>query len=434
MNSSDTAASLGGPHSENIILIAAVALHCCMLLSLGLGFLNPLFDDATHRSGQAADFFAVYQAGTNLIDGVSVYSTSPERQSVPYYYPYRYHPFVAVTLGLAIQALPPFAAYGIWIIFLEFLLLVNLRLTWSLFDRKSDAVRAMALWMVFSPMYLELYMGQFSYAMASIMFWCIVAWAREKRLQGDLWWSLSLVVKSNSALFSAVLLRERKWLTVLAAGSAAVLAGLPYFLAVPGSYPEFAQNYTGRMTVSTLLGNQGFAALLGMMTIRVSGLWTGDLQELGQRVPQMDQLMEVPILLWTILIVGTALYVTFKSQRPVAPEFHLLWLLAYFLFYKHVWEHQYVMLLPLFVLLYWRMTVGGLDLSPTIFWSVFTVLALPTAFVFLDRSPVLFDPELSWNLEESLIFHVPKPLAVLVLFVHLSLVLLKPSPRPDPAS
>ncbi|GJQ21612.1 MAG: hypothetical protein HBSIN02_19670 [Bacteroidia bacterium] len=433
MNSLDTPASPGGYHSENIILIAAVAIHCCMLLSLGMGFLNPLFDDAMHRSGQAADFFAVYQAGTNLVDGVSVYSTSPDRQSVPYYYPYRYHPFVALTLGLAIQPLPPFVAYGIWIVLLELILLVNLKLTWSLFDRKSDAVKALVLWLVFSPMYLELYMGQFSYAMASIMFWCIIAWARGKRLQGDLWWSLSLVLKSNSALFAPVLLRERKWLSIFAAGGAAVLAGLPYFLAVPGSYPEFAQNYTARMTVSTLLGNQGFAALMGMMIVRASGLWTGDLHVLGQRVPQMDQLMEVPILMWTMLIIGTALYVTFKSQRPEGPEFYLLWLLAYVLFYKHVWEHQYVMLLPVFALLYWRMTRGGLNLSPVIFWSVFAVVALPTVFVFLDRAQVLFDPELSWNIWESVAFHAPKPLAVLVLFAHLSSVLLKPFPRFDPA-
>jgi hypothetical protein len=417
--------------ADSIILLVAAALHCIMLLSLAFGFLNPLFDDATHRSGQAADFFAVYQAGTNLVDGVSIYSTTPVRQGVPYYYPYRYHPFVAATIGVAVQPLLPFVAYGLWIVLLEALLLVNLKITWSLFDNKSHAIRAISLWLLFSPMYPELYMGQFSFVMGSLMLWCIVAWARNRTFQGDIWWSLSLLVKSNSAVFVPVLLRERQWKTVLVGLAAAALAGLPYFWIVSGSYSEFAQNYTARMTVSTLLGNQGFTALLGTVTLRVAGLWTGNLQLLGQRVPQMDQLMEIPILLWTTLVVGTGLFVTLRSKRPPGPEFFLLWLLAYFLFYKHVWEHQYVMLLPVFVLLYWRMTKRELKIPPAIFWTTYAVIALPTVFVFIDRSPVLFDPELSWNAWESLAFHLPKPLAVLVLFGTLSAILLR---RPSPVT
>lgn len=412
------------PHGSRI-LVAAAVLHAVMLISLSTGFLNPLFDDATHRTGQGADFFAVYQAGTNVADGVSVYSTSPVRQEVPYYYPYRYHPFVALTVGLAVQTVPPFAAYGLWVIILELFLLVNLRVTWSLFENKTDAMKALSLWLVFSPMYLELYMGQFSFVMASLVFWTLVAWSRGRELPGAGWWTASLLVKSNSALFLPVLVRDGRWRIAAAGAVLAVLAGLPYFASVPGSYDEFARNYSERMSVSTLLGNQGFAALLGITTVRLAGLWTGDVHELGQRVQQMDRLMEVPVLLWTALIVGTALVVTFRSKRTTGPELYILWMLAYFLFYKHVWEHQYVMLLPVFVLVYQRMKAGALPLPWGLFWTTFALTALPTAFVFLDIGPVLFDPELNWGIWESLLFHLPKPVAVLALFAALVFLILR---------
>jgi hypothetical protein len=410
------------------ILIPAALISCLMLGSLSFGILNPLFDDAMHRTGRGADFFAVYQAGTNLIDGVSIYSTAPVRQEVPYYYPYRYHPFVALTVGLSAQLLPPFVAYGVWIILLQFLLVVNAFKTWLLFQDKVQASLAASLWLVFSPFYLELFMGQFSFVMASLIFWTLLAWMRGGRIQGDSLWSLSLIVKSNSVLFAPVLVIQRRWKTLVFGGAAAGLIAIPYFVAVPGTYEQFAQNYSGGMTVSTVLGNQGFAALIGIAILRTSGLWTDNIPLLGQRAHLMDQMMEIPLLVWTIMVVIGALVITYRSKRNSGPEIYLLWILTYFLFYKHVWEHHYVMLLPVFVLLYYRMMSGGLSLSGSVFWGTYAVIALPTVFVFIDRSPVLFDPELSWEAWKSFAFHLPKPLAVLVLFVNLGRILLEQSP------
>jgi len=412
------------------ILIPAALISSLMLGSLSLSLLNPLFDDAMHRTGKAADFFAVYQAGTNLVDGVSIYSTDPVRQEVPYYYPYRYHPFVALTIGLAAQLLPPFVAYGVWIIILELLLVANAFKTWLLFQDKYHASLAVSLWLVFSPLYLELFMGQFSFVMASLIFWTLLAWVQGARTKGEAWWTLSLIVKSNSVLFVPVLLRDGRWKTVVVGGAVAAVIAFPYFAAIPGTYEQFAQNYSGGMSMSALLGNQGFAALIGIAILRTSGLWTDDIPLLGQRVLQMDQMMEFPLLLWTLMVVGGTLFITFKSKRRSNPEMYLLWILAYFLFYKHVWEHHYVMLLPVFVLLYYRMISGNLPLSKSVFWGSYAVIALPTLFVFLDQSPVLFDPELSWEAWKSFAFHVPKPLAVLILFVNLARVLLEPTDSP----
>jgi hypothetical protein len=145
-------------------------------------------------------------------------------------------------------------------------------------------------------------------------------------------------------------------------------------------------------------------------------------------------------LLWTLALVGWTLFVTLRTPRSLWIELMLLWILAYFLFYKHVWEHQYVMLLPVFALLFWRQAEGGIRRGiPTIFfWSVLTVIALPTGFLFIDRPDAFADPEFYWSTIESFIFHAPKPLAVVAMYVALSIMLLK-SPRaitgpPQPSS
>jgi len=380
-----------------------------------------------HRKGRGADFYAVMQAGQNFSDGISIYSTSPRQQIVPYYYPYRYHPFVAYTFGQLALLATPGAAYGIWIIILEFLLIANLIMTWKFAGDEHTAAVAMGLWLLFSPLYLEFYLGQFSFVMASLMFWSLVAWERKRLKIGDGWWILSLVVKSNSVIFAPVLLKQRRWKPVSVAVAAVLLLAVPYFLSVEGTYQEFARNYTERMSMKTILGNQGFAGLIGVTILRGSNLWTDDLHRLHANMDQMDSLMELPLLLWTVLVLLVTILITVKARREQASLLFLLWILSYFLFYKHVWEHQYVMLLPVFVLLYHKIRNTAVNLAPAVFWGAFSAIALPTIFLFIDISPVLGDPEIYWEPWKSLIFHFPKPFAVLVLYITLSFVILRES-------
>ena len=398
------------------ILAAGVLVHLCVLCSLQWGFLNPLFDDAEHRSGQGADFYSIVQAGQNLVDGANIYSTKPLEQVVPYYNPYRYHPFVAYTIGLLSIVLRPDIAYVLWVLIQEGLLLINILLTRSLFSDVRSGNVASALWLLFSVYYLELYMGQFSFLMGSLLFWAMVAWMNGRERSGDLLWMLSLMVKSNSVVFAPVLLKLGRWKIVLVAGAVSVGLALPYFLMEPGSLADFSRNFTQSMKAQTLFGNQGFAALLAIAVLRFGGVWSDFAQEFALRLDQMNDMLAVPLALWTILVVGVALVVTARASRDSGMALLLLWILAYFLFYKHVWEHQYVMMMPVFVLLYHQMKKRIIDISPVLFWMAFYMIALPTAFVFIDHSPVLFDPEIPWRTWESLLFHAPKPAAVLVLF------------------
>jgi len=163
--------------------------------------------------------------------------------------------------------------------------------------------------------------------------------------------------------------------------------------------------------------------------LRVGALWSDFPQEFAATMEHMNQAMQLPLTVWTGLILGTALVVTWRASLHTGIGLLLLWIVAYFLFYKHVWEHQYVMMLPVFILLFHQMTMGRLAISRKLFWGIFAVIALPTAFVAIDQSPVLFDPELPWSLGQSVLYHGPKPLATLVLFLALITGIFRISPR-----
>src|ERR1051326_7610184 len=113
------------------LLVAASLWHLCVLASLALGFLNPLFNDATQRLGQGADFFSVYQAGHNFLDHRTIYQTAGIDRVVPYFYPFRYLPSAALLIGLPMNVLPPWGAYRLWLAVNEGLLALNLWLTWK---------------------------------------------------------------------------------------------------------------------------------------------------------------------------------------------------------------------------------------------------------------------------------------------------------------
>ena len=58
---------------SKIFLYIAITIHFIFILSLIFGFLNCLFYDSTYRLGQGSDFYAFYQAGHNVLVGLSPY-------------------------------------------------------------------------------------------------------------------------------------------------------------------------------------------------------------------------------------------------------------------------------------------------------------------------------------------------------------------------
>nr|ART36871.1 D182 [uncultured bacterium] len=384
-----------------LLFSAALALHFIGLLSLVTGILDPLFNDAVNRLGKGADFFAVYKAGNNLLAGESVYNYTTTGD-VPYAYPFRYLPSVGYSLGALFNVTYPWTAYWSWVLINEVLLVVNLYLTWRATPDRRIALVGMSLWLLFSPFYLELFLGQFSFAMASLFFWTGLALHRSETGKIGPIWVTSLLLKTNSLIFLPLWLRFRMGRTVLISLAVVVGLNLPYFLLVDGAWAEWSGNFAslGSGAVDPHPGNLGLPAFLETIQRDVPGT-----------LPAM-----IAALPWGFAVLGLCGIVTLLAGPAQKLRLLALWICAYFLVFAEVWEHHYVMLLPAVMLL----VLFDVRLRPLAL-AAGIMLALPTPYLlFSHGSPPLdytvVDPQIFWSSTEVYLQHLSKLLPTMLLF------------------
>ena len=162
--------AMTGSRRFAILMVIAICVHVTFCLSLRYHFLNPLFYISTHAKGQGGCFFGIYQAGVNLLNGESIYGCetyrTPKELAVPFYHFYRYLPFTSYVSSIFAKVLGPWPAYWVWIVINEILLAACIVITVRLRKRfGSAALIAASFWLLFSPIYTELYMGQFCFMM-----------------------------------------------------------------------------------------------------------------------------------------------------------------------------------------------------------------------------------------------------------------------------
>jgi hypothetical protein len=129
----------------------------------------PLHHDTVHRAGPGSDFFAVYHAGIKMQRGESPYDGKESPRVTPDYFPFRYLPVVAQTLGRAAILLDPWTAYRVWAVVLELLLVACLLAIWRAFEMQSWRVAACGALLVSSPYFLEVHIGQFTFATSALL-------------------------------------------------------------------------------------------------------------------------------------------------------------------------------------------------------------------------------------------------------------------------
>lgn len=440
-----------------VLLAVGVAVHLLFLLSLRTGWLNPLFEDSMHRFGPGCDFFSIYAAGIKARLGESVYTIGGHVEAVPYAYAFRYAPLVAYTLGAALSLLPALTAYGFWLILCEMALLRNMRLTLQYAPDRRTGLAAVSLWLLFSPYCMELYVGQFTFLTASLVFWAYLTWQESaSRLKpanpsalrwADLYWVTAVLLKMMPLLYLPVALLRGRWRSALLAVTALTASGL-YFVFFPQDWATFVTTNADPYP-TWHAGNQGLMALLYALSGEQKGLF------LSMRVVVLVlvgiALLGIMFRAWRTLHPATrkaprALTARRTSRgslrkRNAVSLIHpkavsgamsdnakrlMLFLYAagsatYLLTYKDVWEHHYVLLLPPLVLLVMRRE------SPWLWGVPFLVSALPSLFVLYDLPGLEFneDPQIYWHHNISVLHHGYKPLAPLWLMVGLLWLSLK---------
>lgn len=396
------------PAWPKIVFAAALVIHALMFPSLFFGYLDGWFDNSDEWP-RGIDFYSIYQGGTFFLRGDSIYNWTAA-DSVPYAAPYRYLPFFAYTGGAALNILPAKAAYWVWVVCIEAMAAANAWATYRTAPDKRWGLVAAGTWYAFTPLYLELYMGQWSFLMATLMFWTILLLHRGQPQVAGLPWILSVLIKTNSALLGAIFLRLRQWRVLVAGGVAVVVLNAPYFLWRPDDWSFFLRanfgSYYRDSPGRSFLTSAGDVSGLSLLR----SCWFA-LDETAQDLPMM---IERPYVLG---IVGLSFAATMLPRRPDVIVQFATWLAVFFLVYI-TWEHHYVMLLPPLALL--------IALRPqyrAVALGVFVCCALPTPYWLFERflsdrppGPLLLNPENYWPAWASIVYHAAKPVPLFGLW------------------
>ena len=338
-----------------LLLVVAIIWHGSLLASWRTGLWNRFTFDSTATHGRKGwDFYALYQAGHNALQGISIYESDNDKIQVvvPVYTPYRYLPAPAYTLGILLNRFTPLTAFWIWAIFLEVLLLYCCWRSWRLARTANEAVMLAVLWLLYTPYYLEIYLGQFSLVQASFIF-LMMCWS-DLPMPGwrfDLVWLASLLWKQMTVLFVPSWIIWRRWRGLAVAVLGLAVCSIPYFLVFPAALTVFLRNLVSMP--GPQLGNLGARQLLYAITIALAPNLPPDTIMLIQWV-------------WIIAVLLTSLGACLAARGQSRGLQIALWTVAFLLVYHDIWEHHYVLLLPVFVLLYrhrrslWVLVLYGL--------------------------------------------------------------------------
>ncbi|MFX1394328.1 MAG: glycosyltransferase family 87 protein, partial [Promethearchaeota archaeon] len=363
------------------------------ILSLVFGFLNPFFYDSSYRLGQGADFYAFYQAGYNIIVGLNPYEKIPGYIVVPYSYNYRYLPFFAYTFGIGFNIFPPLIAYWIWVIIILALIWytcwLTLKICNTLEKPKWIAYVAIGMWLCFSPIYLELYMGQTTLFVGLLTFFSFYAEMRKKETHGTILWTLASLLKLMPYLLTPGIIssgRTRKVIiniifTIIAIFSFSIILFLYFF------------NYNLEQT-GKFFAHLGSFDLKNLIYIIGNVFTSNDHWFLNNN-------SLINIILLTIFF-GLAMLTTLYSKDYLVSL--SLFACVYFLAFSGIWEHHYTFLLPFIILLWMR------DNKRLKWFLIFLFLALPTPFFIFDMLNL-------WDFPFLLLYKCSKSIPTLILFI-----------------
>src|SRR5262249_9032435 len=180
-------------------LAALLGLHVVLLGLMLTRRLDFLFNAAMHRNGPGTDFAAYYVAGGAWLRSESMYGPGPG-------FGFRYHPLFAMTVGAALSRLDFGRAYGVWVAVNEILLAVDLVIVRRLLPDPPRYLGIVALVVVFTPYYRELFMGNASIVAVSLLLIALFLDAQGWRSAVVPLVVASIVVKSVGLVFVPLLL------------------------------------------------------------------------------------------------------------------------------------------------------------------------------------------------------------------------------------
>jgi glycosyl transferase family 87 len=357
------------------------------------------FHDVAFTRGPGADFFALYHAGVSARRGLSVFEAGENPAVTPYYYPYRYLPFTAATIGKLAAILPPATAWKAWLLAIELVLLALVVAIRGACSRVTLRLAATAILLLSAPYWLELYLGQFTFVATALT--CLAV-LRLGALVDTTVPTLLLTTGGLLKVFPLVvlpaLLRSRP-ARVAAVVTVAVVAGvnLPLFFSESGSVDAFwSKNFIGE-PVGLDAGNHGLLYVAYLLGEMVWGAW---------HLPTWGAVT----ILWRVATLGATTAIVLRARAARVETASALLLIAHFVSYFQVWEHHMSGAIVAGMLLCIGLERSGATHMIPMALVGTAALALPTPFA-------LFGPDPSgWSLLQRLAPPLSKAIPLVLLY------------------
>ncbi len=368
--------------------------------SLGSGFLNPLFNDTSHRIGAGSDFFQFYQAGSDILKGHSIYQTEGKKLTVPYAALYKYPPFLAYSVGIVSQYLNFWTAYKIWIVAIVFFFALMLVLIYKIIDDPDAFFWILIFSMMYTPFYIDLYMGQTNTLMGLFVAGIMFSFLKNRKIMNIIFLSLSLNIKLNTAFLIPAYFNKTQIKKVWFVIPLSLILFIPYFLFFPKDIGYFINYVFGSpLDYFYQAGNVGIYPLIS----EISYVFTYNIN-----------FINAVQILWGLTVILFTLWVQLrlKNRQPDMLDLVSLWLCAFFISYKFIWEHHLVMLIPVLAMEFKknnRKVIGFL-------WFL---LGIPTVFYFLNMNLGKSYTEIQpfWTEAQSVLYHSCKIIPLVTLYI-----------------
>ncbi|MGY5859009.1 MAG: glycosyltransferase family 87 protein [Candidatus Thorarchaeota archaeon] len=397
-------------------LTVAIVIQIQFIFSLETGWLNSLFYDTQYLVGQGPDFFSYYQAGNNILNGIDVY-TIPDPLAVPYLYPFRYLPYFAYSFGVIINLADPISAYWTWIgvlIFSVWLAAFQTRSVAKKLNRPDwEGHVGMGLWFMFTPIYIELYVGQVTLIAGILMFFALTTPSLVNGLKTKgtmaVSWTVGALTKTIPYFIAPVLLAAGRVRTVLVA----VIVTLVAIVAVPSGLEALQYfvdfNSARNSYITPYPGDHSLKMLLYYL------------------FGEQSRDASVITILLIVLFLGLASFATLYSRDVWSCAG--LFSVSYFFIMLDVWEHHYTFLIPLLVLAWIR---GGSEdrarWVPVLMALVMSIPAIPIIQLLSGIGTEVHPIE--WGLMWQIIYHSSKVVPTLIFYVWLLITAFR-YPRAD---
>ncbi|MHA1136086.1 MAG: glycosyltransferase 87 family protein [Candidatus Thorarchaeota archaeon] len=394
----------------------AIVIQLQFLFSLDTGWLNSLFYDTQYLVGQGPDFFSYYQAGNNVLNGIDVYAI-PDPLAVPYLYRFRYLPYFAYSFGVMLNLAPPIAAYWIWVGILTtsvWLAAFQTRSVAKKLNRPDwEGYVGMGMWFMFTPIYIELYVGQVTLIAGILMFFALTTPSLVDGLKTRgtmiVSWTVGALTKTIPYFITPVLLAAGRVRTVLVA----VIVTIVAIVVVPSGLESFQHflnfNSARNSWITPYPGDHSLKMLLYYL------------------FGEQSRDASVLTVLLVMIFLGMACFATLYS-RDVWSCAGLL-STSYFFVMLDVWEHHYTFLIPLLVLAWIR---GGpkdrVRWLPVVLALAMSIPAIPV-IQFLSGVGTGIHP-IEWDLIWQIIYHSSKVVPALIFYVWLFIIAFR-YPRSD---